>query len=135
VSSNYQTKKENKIRQRTIMTGFTQQDKIEISKILTSIEGRLDKRLIKLTTDLILKTNWTKNVAISLYKNNLDSIPDKSLNAFVIGSHFGQIYQITLDFSKKLELSLSPNQKNILREFVFFLVLLRAEKQTNNDQH
>jgi hypothetical protein len=131
VSSNYQTKKENKIRQRTIMTGFTQQDKIEISKILTSIEGRLDKRLIKLTTDLILKTNWTKNVAISLYKNNLDSIPDKSLNAFVIGSHFGQIYQITLDFSKKLELSLSPNQKNILREFVFFLVLIRAEKQKN----
>jgi len=134
VSSNYQTKKENKIRQRTIMTGFTQQDKIEISKILASIEGRLDKRLIKLTMDLILKTNWTKNVAISLYKNNLDSIPDKSLNAFVVGSHFGQIYQISLDFSKKLELSLSPNQKNILREFVFFLVLLRAEKQTNNDQ-
>jgi len=134
VSSNYQTKKENKIRQRTIMTGFTQQDKIEISKILASIEGRLDKRLIKLTMNLILKTNWTKNVAISLYKNNLDSIPDKSLNAFVVGSHFGQIYQISLDFSKKLELSLSPNQKNILREFVFFLVLLRAEKQTNNDQ-
>lgn len=110
------------------MVELTNQDKIEISRILASIEGRLDKRLIKLTMDLILKTNWTKSVAIDLYKNNRDNIPDKSLNAFVLGSHFGQIYQISLDFSKKLELSLSPNQKNILREFVFFLVLLRAEK-------
>ncbi|MBI5859497.1 MAG: hypothetical protein HZB73_01975, partial [Nitrosarchaeum sp.] len=89
------------------MTELTQQDKIEINKILASIEGRLDKRLIKLTMDLILKTNWTKNVAISLYKNNINNIPDKSLNAFVAGSHFGQIYQISLDFAKKLELSLS----------------------------
>ena len=128
VSSNYQTKKENKIRRVTIMTELTKQDKIEISKILASIEGRLDKRLIKLTMDLILKTSWTKSVAINLYKNNVNSIPDKSLNAFLLGSHFGQIYQISLDFAKKLELPLSPNQKNILREFVFFLVLLRAEK-------
>lgn len=128
MSSNHQTKKENKIRQGLIMTEFTQQDKIEISKILALIEGRLDKRLIKLTMDLILKTSWTKNVAINLYKNNVNNIPDKSLNAFLLGSHFGQIYQISLDFAKKLELSLSPNQKNILREFVFFLVLLRTEK-------
>lgn len=128
MSSNYQTKKENKIRQGLIMVEFTQQDKIEISKILASIEGRLDKRLIKLTMDLILKTRWTKSVAINLYKNNINNIPDKSLNAFLLGSHFGQIYQISLDFAKKLELSLSPNQKNILREFVFFLVLLRTEK-------
>ncbi len=128
MSSNHQTKKENKIRQGLIMTEYTQQDKIEISKILASIEGRLDKRLIKLTMDLILKTSWTKSVAINLYKNNVNNIPDKSLNAFLLGSHFGQIYQISLDFAKKLELSLSPNQKNILREFVFFLVLLRTEK-------
>ncbi len=128
MSSNHQTKKENKIRQGLIMVEFTQQDKIEISKILASIEGRLDKRLIKLTMDLILKTSWTKSVAINLYKNNVNNIPDKSLNAFLLGSHFGQIYQISLDFAKKLELSLSPNQKNILREFVFFLVLLRTEK-------
>lgn len=128
MSSNHQTKKENKSRQGLIMTVFTQQDKIEISKILASIEGRLDKRLIKLTMDLILKTSWTKSVAINLYKNNINDIPDKSLNAFLLGSHFGQIYQISLDFAKKLELSLSPNQKNILREFVFFLVLLRKEK-------
>ena len=128
MSSNHQTKKENKIRQGLIMVEFTQQDKIEISKILASIEGRLDKRLVKLTMDLILKTSWTKSVAINLYKNNVNNIPDKSLNAFLLGSHFGQIYQISLDFAKKLELSLSPNQKNILREFVFFLVLLRIEK-------
>ena len=128
MSSNHQTKKENKIRQGLIMAEFTQQDKIEISKILASIEGRLDKRLVKLTMDLILKTSWTKNVAINLYKNNVNNIPDKSLNAFLLGSHFGQIYQISLDFAKKLELSLSPNQKNILREFVFFLVLIRTEK-------
>ena len=128
MSSNHQTKKENKIRHGMIMVEFTQQDKIEISKILASIEGRLDKRLVKLTMDLILKTSWTKSVAINLYKNNVNNIPDKSLNAFLLGSHFGQIYQISLDFAKKLELSLTPNQKNILREFVFFLVLLRTEK-------
>jgi hypothetical protein len=128
MSSNHQTKKENKIRQGMIMIEFTQQDKIEISKILASIEGRLDEKLVKLTMDLILKTNWTKSVAINLYKNNVNNIPDKSLNAFLLGSHFGQIYQISLDFAKKLELSLTPNQKNILREFVFFLVLLRTEK-------
>ena len=108
VSSNYQTKKENKIRRVTIMTELTKQDKIEISKILASIEGRLDKKLIKLTMDLILKTNWTKSVAINLYKNNVNNIPDKSLNAFLLGSHFGQIYQISLDFAKKLELPLYP---------------------------
>ena len=112
-----------------IMTVLTKQNKIEIQKILTSIEGRLDERLIKLTMDLILKTIWSKNVAISLYKNNLKDIPDKSLDAFVLGSHFGQIYQISLDFSKKLEISLTPNQKNILREFVFFLVLIRSDNE------
>jgi hypothetical protein len=110
------------------MIEFNQQDKIEISRILSSIEGRLDKKLIKLTMDLILKTNWTKSVATDLYKNNIKNIPDKSLDAFLLGSHFGQIYQISLDFAKKLDLPLSPNQKNILREAVFFLVLLRSEK-------
>ena len=66
-------------------------------------------------------------MSINLYKNNVNSIPDKSLNAFLLESHFGQ-YQIYLDFAKKLELSLSPNQKNILRECVFFPVLLHTEK-------
>lgn len=82
MSSNHQTKKENKIRQGMIMVEYTQQDKIEISKILASIEGRLDEKLVKLTMDLILKTSWTKSVAINLYKNNINNIPDKSLNAF-----------------------------------------------------
>lgn len=111
------------------MAELSKNDKNEINRILASIEGKLDKKLIKLTMDLILKTNWTKDVAINLYKNNLADIPDRSLSAFTLGSHFGQIYQISLDFSKKLGLSLSPNQKNMLREFVLFLVLLSKEKQ------
>lgn len=111
------------------MIEFSYKDKIEINRILLSIEGRLDKKLIEFTTSLILKTNWTKSVAVNLYKNNINNIPDKSLDAFLLGSHFGQIYQISLDFAKKLELSLTANQKNILREFVLFLVLLRSEKQ------
>jgi len=107
------------------MTGLNKLDKIEFDKILYSIEGKLDKRLIRLTTDLIFKTNWTNNIVINLYKKNINEIPDKSLNAFLLGSHLGQIYQISLELAKKLGVSLSHNQKNILREFIFFLVLLR----------
>jgi hypothetical protein len=107
------------------MTGLNKLDKIECDKILYSIEGKLDKRLIRLTTDLIFKTNWTNNIVINLYKKNIKEIPDKSLNAFLLGSHLGQIYQISLELAKKLGLPLSHNQKNILREFIFFLVLLR----------
>jgi hypothetical protein len=107
------------------MTGLNKPDKIEFDKILYSIEGKLDKRLIRLTTDLIFKTNWTNNIAINMYKKNIKEIPDKSLNALLLGSHLGQIYQISLELAKKLGLSLSHNQKNILREFIFFLVLLR----------
>lgn len=111
------------------MTSLNHENRIEINKILESIEGRLDKNLIRLTLDLILKTNWTNNITINLYKSNINNIPDKSLNAFLLGSHCGQIYQIALNLAKKLELSLSSNQKNILREFVFFLVLLCTEKK------
>lgn len=107
------------------MIKLDKRDKIELDKILYSIEGKLDKKLIRLTSDLIFNTNWTNNIAINLYKKNINEIPDKSLNAFLLGSHLGQIYQITLDLSKKLDLILSQNQKNILREFIFFLVLLR----------
>lgn len=110
------------------MRTLNQEDRIEINKILESIEGKLDTNLIRLTMELILKTNWTKSMAINLFKHNISNIPDKSLNAFLLGSHFGQIYQISLNLAKKLELSLSSNQKNILREFVFFLVLLRSKK-------
>ncbi|GKS67648.1 hypothetical protein YTPLAS73_11950 [Nitrosarchaeum sp.] len=107
------------------MTRLNTLDKIELGKILDSIEGKLDEKLIRLTSDLIFNTNWTNNIAINLYKKNIKEIPDKSLNAFLLGSHLGQIYQISLDLSKKLNLTLSQNQKNILREFIFFLVLLR----------
>lgn len=107
------------------MTKLNKRDKIEIDKILYSIEGKLDIKLIRLTSDLIFNTNWTNNIAINLYKKNIKEIPDKSLDAFSLGSHLGQIYQISLDLSKKLDLTLSQNQKNILREFIFFLVLLR----------
>ena len=107
------------------MIELTKRDKIEFNKILDSIEGKLDKKLVKLTMDLIFKTNWKNNLAIDLYKKNIKEIPDGSLNAFLLGSHLGQIYQISLDLAKKIELSLSHDQKNILREFIFFLVLLR----------
>jgi len=104
-------------------------DKIELDKILWSVEGRLDKNLIRLTKDLILKTNWTNNLTINLCKSNINNIPDKSLNAFLLGNYCGQCYQISLNLAKKLELTLTPNQKNVLKEFVFFLVLIYADKK------
>lgn len=111
------------------MTKLNKQDKIELDKILYSIEGKLDEELIRLMLDLIFKTNWTNTNATNLYKNNIKEIPDKSLEAFILGSHLGQIYQISLELSKKLELTLSHNQKNILREFILFLILLRQKNQ------
>lgn len=115
------------------MTKLNKQDKIEFDKILYSIEGKLDEKLIRLMLDLIFKTNWINTNATNLYKNNIKEIPDKSLDAFILGSHLGQIYQITLELSKKLELKLSHNQKNILREFIFFLVLLRQKNQKQSN--
>jgi hypothetical protein len=129
VSPNYQTKKESRSRLVKVMTKLNKPDKIEMDKILYSIEGKLDEKLIRLTSDLIFKTNWTNVNATNLYKNNIKEIPDKSLDAFILGSHLGQIYQISLELSKKLELTLSHNQKNILREFILFMVLLRHKNQ------
>lgn len=129
MSPNYQTKKENRRRLDKVMTKLNKPDKIEMDKILYSIEGKLDEKLIRLTSDLIFKTNWTNINATNLYKNNIKEIPDKSLDAFTLGSHLGQIYQISLELSKKLELTLSHNQKNILREFILFMVLLRHKNQ------
>lgn len=111
------------------MTKLNKSDKAEMDKIMYSIEGKLDEKLIRLTSDLIFKTNWTNINATNLYKNNIKEIPDKSLDAFSLGSRLGQIYQISLELSKKLELTLSHNQKNILREFIFFMVLLRHKNQ------
>jgi len=133
VSPNYQIKKENRDRFVKVMTKLNKQDKIEFDKILYSIEGKLDEKLIRLMLDLIFKTNWLNTNATNLYKNNIKEIPDKSLDAFILGSHLGQIYQITLELSKKLELTLSHNQKNILREFIFFLVLLRQKNQKQSN--
>jgi hypothetical protein len=133
VSPNYQIKKENRDRFVKVMTKLNKQDKIELDKILYSIEGKLDEKLIRLMLDLIFKTNWLNTNATNLYKNNIKEIPDKSLDAFILGSHLGQIYQITLELSKKLELTLSHNQKNILREFIFFLVLLRQKNQKQSN--
>lgn len=129
MSPNYQTKKESRSRLVKVMTKLNKPDKIEMDKILYSIEGKLDEKLIRLTSDLIFKTNWTNVNATNLYKNNIKEIPDKSLEAFILGSHLGQIYQISLELSKKLELTLSHNQKNILREFILFMVLLRHKNQ------
>lgn len=133
MSPNYQIKKENRDRFVKVMTKLNKQDKIEFDKILYSIEGKLDEKLIRLMLDLIFKTNWINTNATNLYKNNIKEIPDKSLDAFILGSHLGQIYQITLELSKKLELTLSHNQKNILREFIFFLVLLRQKNQKHSN--
>lgn len=129
MSPNYQTKKESRSRLVKVMTKLNKPDKIEMDKSLYSIEGKLDEKLIRLTSDLIFKTNWTNVNATNLYKNNIKEIPDKSLDAFILGSHLGQIYQISLELSKKLELTLSHNQKNILREFILFMVLLRHKNQ------
>lgn len=129
MSPNYQTKKESRSKLVKVMTKLNKPDKIEMDKILYSIEGKLDEKLIRLTSDLIFKTNWTNINATNLYKNNIKEIPDKSLDAFTLGSHLGQIYQISLELSKKLELTLSHNQKNILREFILFMVLLRHKNQ------
>lgn len=126
---NHQTKKEDRDRLVKVMIKLNKLDKIEIDKILYSIEGKLDEKLIRLTSDLIFKTNWANINATNLYKNNIKEIPDRSLDAFTLGSHLGQIYQISLELAKKLELTLSHNQKNILREFIFFLVLLRYKNQ------
>jgi uncharacterized membrane protein (DUF373 family) len=64
---------------------------------------------------------------VNLYKHNISNITDKFPTVFLLGSHFGQIYRISLNLVKKLELSLSYNKKNILRGFLFFLVLLRSK--------
>ena len=111
------------------MDQFTKDERIEVNKMLDSVKGRVDDRLIKLTMDLVMKTNWSQDVEKDLYKKNKERIPGKQVDAVLIGSHVGQIYQISLDFAKKLNINLKPLQKSILREFVFFMVLLRTEKQ------
>ena len=113
------------------MIKFSKEDKIEINSILESIEGRLDENLIKLMMKLIFKTRINiKKEDFQLYSSNINEIPDKSLNAFSVGSYFGQSFQISLDLAKKFNLKLDANQKRILREFIFFLVLFKFGKES-----
>ena len=111
------------------MSDFSDREKIELNKVLSSIEGRLDKKLIRLTMDVVMKTNWSQEIERDLYKKNVDNIPEKSVEAALFGSHIGQIYQVSLDFATKMKLELKPVQKTILKEFIFFLVSLRTDKE------
>ena len=108
---------------------YSEREKIEINRILGSIEGKLDNRLIKLTIDVIMNTRWAQEVEENMFRKNIDVIPQKSVDAMLLGSHVGQIYQVALDFAKKLEINLNSLQKSILREFVFFMVLIRTERE------
>ncbi len=83
-----------------MMSNFSEKERIETSRILESLEGRLDKRLIKLTMDLVMNTKWSQENEKELYKRNIDRIPKKSLEGILMGSHIGQIYQVSLDFAK-----------------------------------
>lgn len=111
------------------MSNYTEKEKIEINRMLESIKGRIDTKLVKLIMELTMKTNWSQDIERDLYKKNIERIPGKQVDAVLIGSHVGQIYQIALDFAKKFEINLKPLQKNILREFVVFMVLLRTDKK------
>lgn len=111
------------------MNNFSDNEKIELSRILELVEGRLDKRLIKLTVDVVMNTKWSQNIEKNLYKINIERIPQKAVDAMLLGSHVGQIYQVSLDFAKKLEINLKPLEKEILKELVFFLVVFRTEKE------
>ena len=119
---------ESQKKQRIVMVNESENDIIEINSILQSVKGRLDEKLIKLTVDVIMKTKWSQNVERDLYKINVGKIPDRSVDGVLLGSHIGQIYQISLDFARKMNINLKPIQKDILREMVFFLVVIRTER-------
>ena len=113
------------------MVELSKNDKLQLSRILESIQGRLDENLTKLIMDFIFKTRVKIGKEdFQLFSINIDKIPDKALDSFSLGSFFGQTYQISLDFAKKMNLKLDVNQKRILREFVFFLILLKSEKES-----
>jgi hypothetical protein len=113
------------------MTKLSKGDKIELGRILESIQGRLDNNLSKLMMDLIFKTRIkTSREDYRLFSTNINKIPDRSSDAFSLGGFFGQTFQISLDLAKKMNLKLDVNQKRILREYVFFLVLFKFEKES-----
>ena len=105
-------------------------DKIELNRILDSVQGRLDKKLLNLTMHLIFKTRVkVGNEDLRLFSANRNKIPSKSVEAFSLGSFFGQTYQISLDIANKMDLKLNGQQKRMLREFVLFMVLFKFEKE------
>ena len=110
------------------MVNELEKDEKEINNILQSVKGRLNEKLIKLTVEVIMKTKWSQSIEKELYKKNIDKIPNRSVEGVLLGSHIGQIYQISLDFAKKLDIELKPIQKDMLREIVFFLVTIRTER-------
>ncbi|MDH3677261.1 MAG: hypothetical protein OEQ12_03060 [Nitrosopumilus sp.] len=114
------------------MSNLSKDDKIQLGRIFESIQGRIDKNLIKLIMDFIFGTKVkTRKEDLRLFSINLKKIPDESLEAFSLGDFFGQAYQISLNFATKMNLKLNTEQKRILREYVFFLVLLKFEKESN----
>ncbi len=116
------------------MIKLSKEDKIELSRILESIQGRIDENLSKLMMDLIFKTRIKiRKEDLQLFSININKIPDKSTNSFSLGSFFGQTFPISLDLAKKMNLKLDTTQKRILREFVFFLVLFKYEKESDKN--
>lgn len=113
------------------MINLSNEDKTELNKILNSVQGRLDEKLIKLTTGLVLKTRVKIGKEdLRLFSTNKENIPSNPIEAFSIGSFFGQTYQISLDIANKMNLKLNLEQKRILREFVLFIVLFKFEKES-----
>jgi hypothetical protein len=116
------------------MNPLSKDEKIELNRILNSVQGRLDEKLIKFTLELVFKTNVRASKEdFRLYSANIQNIPSRSIHAFSLGSFFGQTYQISLDIAKKMNLKLKFEQKRILREFVFFIVLLKFEKESKTN--
>ena len=115
------------------MINEVEKDEREINNIVQSVKGRLDERLIKLIVDVIMKTKWSQNVERNLYKMNIEKIPHRSVDSVLLGSHIGQIYQVSLNFAKKMNIELKPIQKEILREFIFFLVIIRTERSNRRN--
>jgi len=114
------------------MIELSKNDKNEINRVLDSVQGRLDEKLVKLTIELIFKTRIkTGREDNHLFSVNIDKIPTRSIEAFSLGSFFGQTYQISLDIAKKMDIKLKIEQKRILREFVLFIVLFKFEKEKN----
>jgi plasmid maintenance system antidote protein VapI len=112
------------------MIEINKDDKIEINRILESVKGRIDQKLCKLIMDLIFQNKvGIKKEDERLFSTNQERIPDSLMEAFSLGSFFGQTYQIGMDLAKKLDLKLDSNQKRILREFTLFLVLFKFEKE------